>query len=102
LSNYGAGSVFFRPISRVTAWLGYAVTSATGTAFVITDPLSPTGPLTYRYYLPLAAVNVDLIKGFTFKPSWNYYDYHEYSAPGPTLARNFHGNVFTLALRYAF
>ena len=101
LSNYGSGSVFFKPVPRVTAWLGYSLTSATGDTFII-DSLSPTGPLTYRYHLPLAAVNINLTRRMAFKSSWNYYDYHEYSASGPTLPRNFRGNVTTLSLHYAF
>jgi len=32
---------------------------------------------------------------------WNFYDYNEKSAPGPTLPRDFRGNVFTMSLRYA-
>jgi hypothetical protein len=100
-SNYGSGSLFFRPIPRLTTWIGYAATSAVGSTFV-TDSLSPTGPLTYRYQLPLAAANFNITKGLAFKSSWNYYDYHEYSAAGPTLPRSFRGNVYTLSLRYAF
>jgi len=101
LSNYGSGSLFFRPIPRLTTWIGYAATSAVGSTFTI-DTLSPTGPLTYRYQLPLAAANFNVTKGLAFKSSWNYYDYHEYSGAGPTLPRSFRGNVYTLSLRYAF
>jgi hypothetical protein len=32
---------------------------------------------------------------------WNYYDYHEKSDPGPTLPRDFRGNVFTVSMRYS-
>ena len=101
LSNYGSGSIFFRPIPRLTTWIGYAATSAVGSTFII-DSLSPTGPLTYRYQLPLAAANFNITKSLALKSSWNYYDYHEYSDSGPTLPRSFRGNVYTLSLRYAF
>lgn len=101
LSNFGSGSLFFQPIPRVTTWIGYSITSAIGNTFTI-DSLSPTGPLSYRYQLPFASVNVAITKGVAFKSSWNYYDYHEYSDPGPTLPRNFRGNIYTLSLRYAF
>ena len=101
LSNYGSGSVFFRPVPRVTVWAGYSATSAVGNTFII-NPLSPAGPLTYRYQLPTAAFNINLTRGLAFKSSWNYYDYHEYSLAGPTLPRNFRGNVYTLSMRYAF
>ncbi|HXY01206.1 MAG TPA: hypothetical protein VEI54_09820 [Candidatus Limnocylindrales bacterium] len=101
LTHYGSGSLFFQPLRHVTTWLGYSVTSADGETFLI-DSLSPTGPLTYRYHVPFAAMNFNIAKGLAFKSSWNYYDYHEYSDPGPTLARNFRGNVVTLSLRYGF
>ena len=100
-SNYGSGSIFFRPIPRVTTWLGYSVTSAAGNTFNI-DSLQPTGSLTYRYHLPFAAVNYALTKRVAFKSSWNYYDYHEYSDSGPTSPRNFRGNLYALSARYAF
>ncbi len=87
--------------SNYFSWLGYSITSAAGNTFTI-DTLSPTGPLTYRCQLPFAAVNVDMTKRVAFKSSWNYYDYCEYSDSGPTLPRNFRGNVYTLSLRYAF
>jgi hypothetical protein len=34
------------------------------------------------------------------KGGWNYYDYNEKSLPGPTLPRDFRGNVFTVSMRY--
>lgn len=101
LTHYGSGSVFFRPVPRVTTWIGYSLTSADGNTFAI-NSLSPTGPLSYRYHLPFAAVNFNIVKGLAFKSSWNYYDYHEYSDSGPTLPRNFRGNMVTLSLRYGF
>ena len=98
-ANYVAGSVYIKPISRVTAALGYTVTSTNGTALII-NPNTPTGPQAYNYHLPTANLIVQLSKGLAYKTGWNFYDYNEKSAAGPTLPRDFRGNAFTMSLRY--
>lgn len=40
--------------------------------------------------------------GLTWKRGWNYYRYGEDGRVGPTLPRNFHANMITLALHYEF
>jgi hypothetical protein len=85
---------------KLPAKLGYTVTSSDGSTLIL-DPDAPTGPLTFRYYLPMAGIAYEVSKGFTFKTNWNYYDYKEYSDVGPTLPRNFRGNVVTVSIRYA-
>ncbi|HVS74914.1 MAG TPA: hypothetical protein VHE23_05765 [Candidatus Acidoferrales bacterium] len=98
-SNFASGSFFLKPISRVTVAAGYAVTSTTGNTLIL-DQLSPTGPLSYNYHLPTASLAIQLTKHLLYKTGWNYYDYNEKSAPGPTLPRDFRGNTFTLSMRY--
>jgi hypothetical protein len=83
----------------VTAALGYTVTSTNGTALII-NPNTPTGPQAYNYHLPTANLIVQLSKGLAYKTGWNFYDYNEKSAAGPTLPRDFRGNAFTMSLRY--
>lgn len=99
-SHYGAGSIYFKPIPRLTTALGYTVTSTAGSTLIL-NPNAPTGPLSFNYHLPTAALAWEFTKHFTYKTNWNYYGYHEKSDPGPTLPRNFRGNVFTLSLRYS-
>lgn len=98
LSHNGAGSVYVKPINRVTFALGYTITSSTGNTLIL-NPIAPTGPLNFNYHLPTASLAVELSKHVTYKTSWNYYGYNEKSDPGPTLPRDFRGNVFTLSLR---
>jgi hypothetical protein len=88
------------PIPRVTAGIGYTVTDSSGSALIL-NPNAPTGPLTYLYHLPSATLAIDLAKHLQYKTGWNYYGYGESSAVGPTAPRNFHGNVFTLSMRYS-
>ena len=82
-SNVGSGSVFVRPVRKLTGTLGYTVTSSDGSTFIL-DASEPTGPLTFQYHLPMAGMAYEVSKGFTFKTNWNYYDYKEYSDGGPT------------------
>ena len=97
--HYGSGSVYLKPISRVTAAVGYALTSSTGNTLLL-NPNAPTGPLNFNYHLPTATLMVELSKNLFYKTGWNFYDYNEKSLPGPTLPRDFRGNVFTMSLRY--
>jgi hypothetical protein len=99
-AHNGTGSIYYKPVSRVTAAIGYTITSTTGNTLIL-NPIAPTGPLSYTYHLPSGSLAIDLVKHVTFKTGWNFYDYNEKSDPGPTLPRNFRGNVFTLSLRYA-
>jgi len=99
-SHVGSGSVFLKPVSRVTAAVGYTVTSTAGNTLIL-NPIAPTGPLSYNYHLPTASLAIELSKHLTYRTGWNYYDYNEKSLPGPTLPRDFRGNVFTLSMRYA-
>jgi opacity protein-like surface antigen len=46
-------------------------------------------------------VAIDLNKNLVYKAGWNYYDYNEKSLAGPTLPRDFRGNVFMVSVRYS-
>ncbi|HLW51554.1 MAG TPA: hypothetical protein VKW06_01825 [Candidatus Angelobacter sp.] len=93
-------SVFLRPVRRLTAAVGYTVTSSNGSTLIL-NPNAPTGPLAFNYHLPTGSLAYEFSKQLTFKGGWNYYDYNEKSVAGPTLPRDFRGNTFTLSLRYS-
>jgi len=99
-SHIAAGSILLRPVKRVTAAIGYTVTSSNGNTLIL-NPIAPTGPLAFNYHLPSGSLVVQMARNLAFKGGWNYYDYNEKSDPGPTLPRDFRGNTFTLALRYS-
>jgi hypothetical protein len=67
---------------------------------LILNPMAPTGPLSSNYHLPTGSLAIELSKNLIYKTGWNYYDYNEKSNAGPTLPRDFRGNVFTMSLRY--
>jgi hypothetical protein len=100
LSNVAGGSLYWKPVRRVNVGMGYTVTSSTGSTLIL-NPNAPTGPLSFNYHLPMASLAVELSKHLIYKTGWNYYDYNEKSAPGPTLPRDFRGNTLTLSLRYS-
>ena len=100
LSHFGSGSLLLKPWKKVTAGVGYSGTSSSGNT-VILNPFAPTGPLAINYHLPTASLAIALNEHLTWKSGWNYYGYNEKSDPGPTLPRDFRGNVFTIGLRYA-
>ena len=99
LTHFVAGSVLWKPMKRVTGNVGYTITSSTGSTLIL-NPNAPTGPLSYNYTLPSAGIAVEVRKNYVLKGNWNYYDYNEKSEPGPTLPRDFRGNVFTVSIRY--
>lgn len=99
-AHVGAGSIYVQPIKRLTAAVGYTVTSSNGNTLIL-NPNAPTGPLAFNYHLPTASIVYQMQKNLAFKGGWNYYDYNEKSNPGPTLPRDFRGNSFTLSMRYS-
>jgi hypothetical protein len=100
-TNYGEFSVVLKPEKRVAARVGYSITNVSGSTLIL-NTLQPLGPLASRLQQPLAAVDVEIAKNFTWHGGWNYYQYGEGSFVGPTLPRYFHANVATLSLKYAF
>jgi hypothetical protein len=100
--NFGYTNIMIKPIKRVTANLGYNLTSTSGNTLILTPILSTLGPLAFNFHKPTASLDVDLSKGFTWRTAWNYYDYNEKSVAGTLAARDFHSNSATLSLRYDF
>jgi hypothetical protein len=100
-THYGMGSVMFKPHARITAQVGYSITSVGGQTPQF-NALQPFGSLQYNYHQPLANVSVDIGHNLTAKAGWNYYQYGEKSFVGPTDPRYFHTNNATFSLRWAF
>ena len=100
LSHYGSFNVRFKPLRRAQATVGYTVTASSGNTLIL-NPLAPLGPLTFMYHLPVIGLGVGVREHWTWKAGWNYYNYNEASAVGPTAPRDFRGNVVTISLRYS-
>lgn len=98
--NFGTASLMVKPLSRVTLTGGFTFTSTTGSNLLL-SPYAPLGPAAINYYLPIAAVAVDVAKHLTLKAGWNFYDYDEKSQPLAVAPRNFRANLISLSVRYA-
>jgi hypothetical protein len=100
-THYGMGSVMFKPHARITAQVGYSITSVGGQTPQF-NALQPFGSLQYNYHQPLANLSVDIGHNLTARVGWNYYLYGEKSFVAPTDPRYFHANNATFSLRWAF
>jgi hypothetical protein len=100
-THFGMSTVRFKPVKRLTANLGYSITSVDGSVPQF-NILQPLGSSQYKYSQPVANLSVDLGRNLAWNTGWNYYQYGEGSFIGPTAPRYFHANSLTVALRYAF
>ncbi len=100
-TNFGMATLRFMPVKRITANVGYSITSVDGAAPQF-NILQPLGTLQYKYQQPIAFLSVDLGHKLAWNTGWNYYQYGEGSFVGPTAPRYFHANSLTESLRYAF
>src|SRR6266705_4335359 len=80
--NFGYFNIMFKPVKRVTANLGYNLTSTSGNTLILNPIQNTLGPLAFNFHKPSASVDVDLVKGVTWRTAWGYYDYNEKSDPG--------------------
>jgi len=99
--HFGYTNLMFKPQPRVTARVGYNLTSTSGSTPTLADPTILTS-LGFNYHKPTASLDVNLAKGLTWRTAWGYYDYNEKFLPSPLLARDFQSNSVTLAMRYEF
>ncbi|HYM77937.1 MAG TPA: hypothetical protein VE377_18325 [Candidatus Dormibacteraeota bacterium] len=99
--NFGYANLMFKPQPRVTARVGYNLTSTSGSTPTLADPTILTS-LGFNYHKPTASLDVELAKGLSWRTAWGYYDYNEKYLPTPLLARDFQSNAVTLSLRYDF
>lgn len=100
--HYGSAQISVKPMKRLTTKLGYSVVSANGTATIL-NLLQPYGSLRSNYHRPVGEVAYDFGHGWTGIARWNYYEYLEKTPYfGPTAPRDFHANLTTVGLRYAF
>lgn len=99
--NFAYANFLFKPIPRVTAGVGYNLTSSSGDTPTLADPTILTS-LGFNYHKPTAGLDVNLVKGLTWRTAWGYYDYNEKFLSVPLLPRDFQSNSATLSLRYEF
>lgn len=100
-TQYGSFGLIFAPVKRLSTGAGYRMTAVDGTTTTINARQVP-GSLQSQYQSPYASAAWTVHKGWVWKSDWNYYDYSEGTPIGPTLPRNFRGNIYTLGMHYEF
>jgi hypothetical protein len=66
------------------------------------NPRQVPGSLQSQYQSPYGNVAWTIVQGWVYRAEWSYYGYGEGGPTGPTLPRNFHGNIYTLSMHYEF
>jgi hypothetical protein len=98
-----SGNIGFvlKPVKRLHATAGYRISSVDGQAPPINIRQVP-GSLQSQYQTPYGSLAFDIAENWSWKGDYNYYGYGEGAPNAPTLPRNFHANILTLSVRYAF
>ena len=104
-SHFGHFDVTWKPVRRLTTRLGANLTGTSGSVLII-SPNAPSGPLDSKFLQPYGGFDYWFSKNWTAKAYWAYHGYHEDADAGVVqdifAPRNFHANLVTLSLRYAF
>jgi hypothetical protein len=107
--NTGFVDVVWTPMRRLSVEGGASLSGVSGSELNL-NPLStmallPGGPLNSTWYQPYAALGYRFAKQWTGRARWDYYSYHEdlnSSYQDLYVPRNFHANLITLSVRFAF
>jgi len=101
-TDFTYADIMLKPIKRVTLNTGYSVNSVSGDTLIL-NPYAFPGPLQFSYHKPYASVAIDLVKGWSWKAGWSFYNYHGPAVPmDATAPRSFRGNLLNMTFRYAF
>jgi hypothetical protein len=100
-ANFGSFAVAYAPTKQLKTNFGYHINRVAGSAEELNLNMVP-GALQSRYQTPYADVELKIAPQWVWHGDWQYTGYGEDGQPGPTAARNVHGNVLTLGVKYAF
>jgi hypothetical protein len=100
-SNFFSAEVNYAPSKRFRLNGGGRVNSLNGRGEEL-NPLMVPGALQSRMLTPFADLEVKVAPQWTWHGNWNHHGYNEGGPAGPTAARDFHADVVTLSVKYAF
>lgn len=107
--NTGFIDLLWVPLKRTTIEIGATLAGASGSELNLNPlspiPTAPLGALNSDWYQPYGSVSYQFAKHWAGRARWDYYGYHEASNGSYQdlyAPRNFHGNLVTLSVRYAF
>ena len=108
-------TTYFNLILRPTRWIALAgglnlvdstgqdpIYLPTSDNFTVSNPRQPPGSLDSLYWRPTGSVAVSFKRNWEAKGAYDYFDYNERGFQGPIPARDFHGNVGTVSVKYVF
>lgn len=100
VTDFSHADFMVKPVKQLTLNLGYSSNSVSGETLIL-NPNAFPGPLQSSYTQPYASAAVDIMKGWTVKGAWGFYNYREQLYFGDlTTPRSFRGNLFMLSFRY--
>jgi len=107
--NTGFLDFSWMPLKRLSVHGGANLTGVSGSQLNLTPmnpiPTNVAGSLNSSWYEPYGGFDYRFTSHWTGKFGWDYYSYHEDATPAYQdvyTSRNFHGNLVTLSVRYAF
>jgi len=99
-ANFFSGAFTYAPSKYFRFNGGARVTSNSGTGEFL-NPLMVPGALNSKVVSPFSDLVVNIAPQWAWHGNWVHHGYQEAGGPGPA-ARDFHGDVVTLGVRYAF
>jgi hypothetical protein len=109
-TNFFSGSVNYAPVPRLNLFAGARTSNVNGTAETL-NPFALPGSLHSRYFSPFADLELKVAPQWAWHGNWTYNGYGELGAANAAAdgllknglpARNSHGNVVSLGVKYAF
>ena len=98
--NFFNGAVNLAPSKYLHINGGFRITNTSGTAEQL-NPLMVPGALQSKVISPFSDVLINIAPQWAWHGNWVHHTYDESGAPGPA-PRDFHGDVVTLGVKYAF
>ncbi|WP_109487237.1 hypothetical protein [Occallatibacter savannae] len=99
-ATFFSGAFTYSPSKYFRFNGGARLTNNTGSAEML-NPLMVPGALNSKVISPFSDLVINIAPQWAWHGNWVHHGYQEAGGPGPA-ARNFHGDVVTLGVRYAF
>jgi hypothetical protein len=100
-THFFSAGLMWNPVKRLRMNGGYRISAVNGTSDMV-NVRQVNGSLQSNFQTPYAAIDYNIMPNWTWKAEYTRYGYGEGSPVGPTLPRNFRGNVSTIAVHYTF
>jgi hypothetical protein len=108
-TNFYNGAVTYAPSKYFKYSGGVRITGNGGQATLL-NPYNPTGSISSTVVSPYSDLSINIAPQWSWHGYWVHHGYKEDGGPGGSLpvaggvipSRNFHGDVVTLSVKYAF